>query len=196
MLFNGIMLFISDYFFTIKIGTTISNRIMIFTNSFFSAQILSSPADDREENGVPAAILSLSSHTDGQNDGITDNDRDENRAFAMICSLSLGAAGLNDDQTSHNREENGVTAAILSLSSQLKGPYCDISSYYREGNGTEPRFLPYRLKKEERDGTEETEEREGRKERKKGTEERDGRKKKTGSREIWSPSYVFIRAGI
>ena len=137
------MLFISDYFFTIKIGTTISNRIMIFTNSFFSAQILSSPADDREENGVPAAILSLSS--------------------------------------------------------QLKGPYCDISTYYREGNGTYPRFLPYRLKKEERDGR-----KKGRKgwkgteERKKGTE-RNGRtdgRKKTGSREIWSPSYVFIRAGI
>ena len=110
---------------------------MIFTNSFFSAQILSSPADDREENGVPAAILSLSS--------------------------------------------------------QLKGPYCDISTYYREGNGTYPRFLPYRLKKEERDG---------RKRRKKGKDGRNGRKgwadgrKKTGSREIWSPSYVFIRAGI
>ena len=196
MLFNGIMLFISDYFFTIKIGTTISNRIMIFTNSFFSAQILSSPADDRDENGITAAILSLSSHTDGLNDGITDNDRDENRAFAMICSLSLGAAGLNDDQTSHNREENGITAAILSLSSQLKGPYCDISAYYREGNGTYPRFLPYRLKKEERDGrTEEKRRTDGRKGRKKGKEGTDGRKK-TGSREIWSPSYVFIRAGI
>lgn len=83
---------------------------MIFTNSFFSAQILSSPADDREENGVPAAILSLSS--------------------------------------------------------QLKGPYCDISAYYREGNGTYPRFLPYRLKKEERDG---------RKRRKKGKKGKDGR---------------------
>ena len=159
---------------------------MIFTNSFFSAQILSSPADDRDENGITAAILSLSSHTDGLNDGITDNDRDGNRAFAMICSLSLGVAGLNDDQTSHNREENGVPAAILSLSSQLKGPYCDISSYFREGNGTYPRFLPYRLKKEERDGTEATEEREGR---------TDGRKKKDGLSRNLEPVLRFYKSG-
>ena len=165
---------------------------MIFTNSFFSAQILSSPADDREENGVPAAILSLSSHTDGLNDGITDNDRDENRAFAMICSLSLGVAGLNDDQTSHNREENGVPAAILSLSSQLKGPYCDISAYYREENGTYPRFLPYRLKKEERDGRKRRKKgKDGRNERK----ERKERKKKDGLSRNLEPVLRFYKSG-
>lgn len=71
MALNGIMSFMSEYYFPIKIRITINNQVLIFTNSFLSA-------DDRDKNRGHAILYSLSLRIAGLNDGNTSHNRENN----------------------------------------------------------------------------------------------------------------------